>query len=121
MKKRTLSKNEQAKDLALKLKVKLFLLESYFEAAKEQLEEIQSLLKQNNLVMAKTLTDQDPIDFGKYEGTPLIDVPGEYLLYCYRQGTITPSVKNYVRYNMDVLLFEERENEKKNRPNYFNQ
>jgi uncharacterized protein (DUF3820 family) len=65
--------------------------------------------------MSKRLTDNDPIDFGKYKGKALGngDVPASYLLYCYRKGMITPSVRNYVRVNYDVLLKQEQDEKNK--------
>lgn len=32
------------------------------------------------------LTDQDPMPFGKYSGTPMEDVPASYLHWLWREG-----------------------------------
>lgn len=53
--------------------------------------------------MARMMTENDPIDFGKYQGTPLKDVPASYLMWCLLNDRITPAVKRYVKENFDKI------------------
>lgn len=62
----------------------------------------------------KTLTENDPIDFGKYKGKFLNQVPASYLLYCYRNDRVTPAVRLYIARNYMELWQKER-HEKNNK------
>lgn len=49
------------------------------------------------------LEDTDPMPFGMHKGKKMIDVPADYLLFIYHEGKISPTVKEYVEANLDVL------------------
>lgn len=61
--------------------------------------------------MVKTLTEKDYIDFGKYKGTLLKDVPASYLLWCENNNKITPTVRKYVRLHYSELLKRRKDEE----------
>lgn len=44
----------------------------------------------------RALNDKDPMPFGKYQGTPMIDVPASYLLYLKKNGLKNGSVLQYI-------------------------
>ena len=68
--------------------------------------------------MAKSLTENDPIDFGKYKGKALKEIPAGYLLYCYHKDRVTPSVRQYIKHNYMKLWKQEQDekNQKSKRP-----
>lgn len=59
--------------------------------------------------MAK-LTDTSPMPFGKYKGTPMINVPASYLIYVLENGLKPGSVKDYIIENYEVLKTEIKNN-----------
>ena len=63
--------------------------------------------------MAKSLTAEDPIDFGKYKGQALKNVPVRYLLWCYDNDRATPSVRLYIAHNFMKLLKQEQDEKNK--------
>lgn len=52
------------------------------------------------------LTDDSPMPFGKYEGTAMINVPAEYLLWLLEENKTNFKVKRYIVDNLDVLRAE---------------
>lgn len=57
----------------------------------------------------KTLTDTDPMPFGKYKGIPMQDVPASYLHYLWSNGMSQDSQSNvadYIRKNISALRQE---------------
>ena len=57
------------------------------------------------------LTDTDQMPFGKYSKPPdgpraMQDVPGDYLLWLWEQGTSHFGVRQYIINNMNSLLEE---------------
>lgn len=58
----------------------------------------------------KTLTDTDPMPFGKYKGECMEDVPASYLHYLWTNGmnkeTKTSNVADYIARNLNVLKLE---------------
>lgn len=57
------------------------------------------------LVEKKTnsYTDDTLMQFGKYKGEKLIDVPASYLLWLYDNHKCYGELKDYIEENMDVL------------------
>lgn len=55
--------------------------------------------------MAK-LTDESLMPYGQHEGTEMINVPADYLIYLYENDKCSPEVKAYVK-EMWVALVEE--------------
>jgi hypothetical protein len=57
------------------------------------------------------LTDKSPMTFGKHKGTPMGEVPGDYLQWLSGQPWITdwPAVNAYLRKNMDLITKEAEE------------
>jgi uncharacterized protein (DUF3820 family) len=57
-----------------------------------------------------TLTDLSPMPIGKYKGTPMQDVPADYLHYLWHHGmkqqTGTNSVAAYIKQSLHVLKTE---------------
>jgi uncharacterized protein (DUF3820 family) len=57
----------------------------------------------------KTLTDTDPMPFGKHRGVPLQDVPASYLHYLWTNGMKddrSSDVADYIRRNISGLKQE---------------
>jgi uncharacterized protein (DUF3820 family) len=57
----------------------------------------------------KTLTDLDPMPFGKYKGEPMQDVPVGYLHYLWHHGLKDDkqsNVADYIRRNINALKQE---------------
>jgi hypothetical protein len=59
------------------------------------------------------LTDESPMPFGKHEGTPMANVPANYLMWMFNSwGTMKPwgaeanAVRNYIIENLDALKLE---------------
>lgn len=52
------------------------------------------------------LTDTDPMPFGKYKGTPMQDVPVEYLHWCYHNIAFHKDLNDYIRRSIDALKME---------------
>lgn len=53
------------------------------------------------------LKDTDKMMFGKYEGTPLIDVPADYLLWIYTNlSRLRGDLRTYIEDNMEALKKE---------------
>lgn len=56
------------------------------------------------------LSDLDPMPFGKHKGTPMQDVPADYLHYLWnnglRQKTRTSNVADYIQRNLHTLKNE---------------
>lgn len=63
------------------------------------------------------ITDKTPMPWGKFKGTPIEDVPAEYLLWLFKQEWIKewPDVHDYLVENQHVLLQEEAEEQDSNR------
>lgn len=56
--------------------------------------------------------DTDPFPFGKYFGTPMIDVPASYLIWLLDKGNLRPgSVLSYIL-DKEVYLREEIKKER---------
>jgi hypothetical protein len=53
-----------------------------------------------------TLRDLDIIDFGKYKGTKMLDVPADYILYMGEQMARTAPNKRTLREAMFVKYYE---------------
>jgi len=51
-------------------------------------------------------TDQTPIPFGKYRGTPLGQVPAKYLLWLYNKGCYQHQTRRYIIDNLEALKKE---------------
>lgn len=49
------------------------------------------------------LTDNDPMPYGLHEGTPMKDVPADYLLFLNDEGKTSPEVQDYIDRNWDAL------------------
>jgi len=49
---------------------------------------------------------------GKFKGVEMEKVPYWYLLWLKDQPFCLPDVKEYINYNMDVLLVEEKRNKR---------
>lgn len=51
------------------------------------------------------LKDESLLDFGKYKGKPMSQVPASYLLWCNEQDWIQnkPRLQRYIQKNMDAL------------------
>lgn len=66
--------------------------------------------------MAQKLEGNDLMPNGKYKGTKLDNVPAQYLLYCYHNDWLVPSVKRYVKENYLAIQkeFDDEENKKTN-------
>lgn len=67
----------------------------------------------------KELRDEDPMPFGKYKGTMMIDVPASYLIWLWKNDLQEGSVKEYIRDNLECLKKEinELKNSKKSNRN----
>lgn len=62
-------------------------------------------------------TDQTIMPFGTHKGKKLANVPGEYLLWVFKQDWIRPPLRRYIQANMDVIRDEiTRERRKAGRP-----
>lgn len=59
--------------------------------------------------MARTLTEEDIIDYGKYKGTKLKNIPASYLLWVYDNDRATPEIRRYVKQNYMELWQKSRE------------
>lgn len=58
------------------------------------------------------LSDTDPMPFGKYEGTPMQDVPASYLHYLWTNGLKDngqSNVADYIRRNLNALKMEHKD------------
>ena len=58
------------------------------------------------------LSDLDPMPFGKHKGTPMQDVPANYLhwLWCNgKEGDKSCPVADYIRRNLSVLKSENKD------------
>lgn len=55
-----------------------------------------------------TLTDLDPMPFGKHRGTPMQDVPAHYLHFLWQNGMKDEQspVADYIRRNLNALKQE---------------
>lgn len=51
------------------------------------------------------MNDNTPMPFGEHKGEKLANVPADYLIWLYRQGTII-GLMRYIEDNEDVLLKE---------------
>lgn len=58
----------------------------------------------------KQLQDPDPMPFGKYRGTPMMDVPADYLFFLWTEGGLEHNKKSpvadYIRRNLSSLAKE---------------
>ena len=52
---------------------------------------------------SETITDNSPMPFGKYVGSPMVDVPAVYLLWLHNEGCSHQGVKQYILNNLDAL------------------
>jgi hypothetical protein len=52
------------------------------------------------------LTDKDAMPYGKWNGTPMANVPADYLLWMSDNNKLTPQVRAYVTDNWDGLCKE---------------
>lgn len=61
------------------------------------------------------LTDTDPMPWGKHKGTPMQDVPADYLHYMWTQRGLELrragqcEVADYIRANLDALAMEHKD------------
>jgi len=55
--------------------------------------------------------NDSPIGFGIHKGKKMIDVPADYLLFCYRKGKLPSYIRDYVIHNLEVLEHEVGSNE----------
>lgn len=57
----------------------------------------------------KELTDSDPMPFGQHKGTPMQDVPTDYLHYLWQRGLKHDKkpVANYIRRSLSALKQEQ--------------
>ena len=53
--------------------------------------------------ITQTLTDKDPMPFGKYRGKAMANVPAVYLLWLYNEGCNDTAVRQYITDNLDCL------------------
>jgi uncharacterized protein (DUF3820 family) len=53
--------------------------------------------------MTTEITDNTPMPFGKYQGTPMIKVPAKYLLWLFNEGCWHDGVRKYLHDNLDAL------------------
>ena len=58
------------------------------------------------------ITDKTRISFGKYQGTPMINIPAGYLIWIYENNKCSPQIANYIRKNLDNLRKEIAKNKK---------
>jgi len=66
----------------------------------------------NTTNQMKTLTDTDPMPFGKHKGEPMQDVPASYLHYLWQNGLKDDkqsNVADYIRRNLNALKLEHRD------------
>lgn len=59
------------------------------------------------------LQDDDLMPNGKYKGIKMIDIPADYLIWCYENNRCTKEVKEYIENNLDILKTEAKEIEAK--------
>lgn len=59
----------------------------------------------------KELNDLDPMPFGEHKGTPMQDVPVNYLHYLWTRGLKTEKkpVANYIRRSLSALKQENKD------------
>lgn len=62
----------------------------------------------NKPVPQKTLEDDSLMPFGKFQGTPMKDVPASYLFWCWcnASGECSHMVKDYIKRNLAALKHE---------------
>lgn len=53
-----------------------------------------------------TLTDTDPMPFGKFKGTPMQDVPASYLAWLKNEGCNNVLVANYIHNSWEAIELE---------------
>lgn len=60
-------------------------------------------------------TDETLMPFGKYKGTPLANVPNDYLLWLYENGKTFGAMKDYLQENIEAIRFniKQQQNKKK--------
>lgn len=54
----------------------------------------------------KVFTDETPMNFGKFKGIKLANVPAYYLLWLYDNNKCYGALKEYIEDNLDVLKIE---------------
>lgn len=52
------------------------------------------------------MNDYTKLTFGPHEGTALINVPADYLLYLYEENICYGDLKEYIEDNMDAIKLE---------------
>ena len=65
--------------------------------------------------MSTELTDESPMPFGDYKGTPLGNVPDQYLLNLYNSGKCFGPIKIYIGKNLDAIELNIKQQQIKNR------
>lgn len=53
-----------------------------------------------------SLTDHTPMPYGKYKGTPMANVPADYLLWLYENDRCSDDVRDYIFDNLDIIKAE---------------
>ncbi|WP_430811292.1 MULTISPECIES: putative quorum-sensing-regulated virulence factor [unclassified Carboxylicivirga] len=68
-----------------------------------------------------TLTDNDPMPYGKHQGKPMIDVPASYLMWLWENNKVKKTsggtrnaVYWYIHENLDVIEKELNEQNNEN-------
>jgi uncharacterized protein (DUF3820 family) len=52
------------------------------------------------------INDKSPMPYGKYKGTPMCNVPADYLLWLYENQKFNREVRIYIEDNMQALKQE---------------
>ena len=59
------------------------------------------------------LEDDSPMPFGKHKGEQMEDVPGNYLMYLFKETSLkNKDVKDYIEENYDIIVTELTKEEK---------
>ena len=59
------------------------------------------------------LKDTDLMPWGKHKGVKMANVPASYLLWLYEEGKCSGDVKDYIKYNLEVLQYQRLNKDKK--------
>lgn len=57
-------------------------------------------------------TDNTVINFGKYEGFKLANIPASYLIFLYESKKADSDLREYIVDNLDALQFEMKQEKK---------
>ena len=53
------------------------------------------------------ISDMSKMPFGKYKGREMLNVPGDYLLFIYKNfDKLSQDIKDYIKKNMDAIIYE---------------